>query len=414
MSEELTPFEPDPIDPNEQPNAPQVNQRAIDERLNDVQQLKDLLTDLRLNLLTNKIEHGSRTSPVVLQGDDIDTLSVRLACNEGVYIPEGRISKAVRFAAKENAYCPIKRFLLECSYSSQPYEHWDRLGEVLIGSDLEISTKALQRFFIGAVARAYNPGCTMSWVPVLIGKQGCGKSQLLRELVPESLFAEITAPLEIIMKEQYRMHVSWIVELPEIDNFFKPRHIETFKNLITTRVDEVRFPYQSLPASLARRFVMAGTSNKNEFLVDPSGNRRFIPLEVSEGFETPWRTLHEFRNQIWKSAILAYESGEQWEITTGELAQIHSYIQQFAEIDPWEALIQDYLLPLPETTTNDVLVKCLGFAPQDLGRAQTTRISGILTSMGWRRQITKRNGKSVRLWKRPKNEAIGKASLGDF
>jgi len=159
---------------------------------------------------------------------------------------------------------------------------------------------------------------------------------------------------------------------------------------------------------------MAGTSNKNEFLVDPSGNRRFIPLEVSENFETPWRSLHEFRNQIWKSAIQAYERGEAWEITTGELAEIHTYIQQFAEIDPWESLIQEFVSTLPETTTNDILVKGLGFAPQDLGRRETSRISGILTSMGWRRQITKRNGKSTRLWKRPKGEVMGKASLGDF
>ena len=29
---------------------------------------------------------------------------------------------------------------------------------------------------IGSVARAHNHGCSMSWLPILIGKQGAGKS----------------------------------------------------------------------------------------------------------------------------------------------------------------------------------------------------------------------------------------------
>ena len=90
----------------------------------------------------------------------------------------------------------------------------------------------------------------MSWLPILVGAQGVGKSQFARTLVPEQLFAEVSTPLETLMKEQYRLHTAWLLELPEIDNYFNTRNIENFKNLVTSRVDEVRFPYAALPSKL--------------------------------------------------------------------------------------------------------------------------------------------------------------------
>ena len=395
-------------------------QRQIAERQNDIQVLLEVMSDLRFNKLTQKMEYGPRTNPTILAGDDLDILTCKLAVEKDVYIPENRIRAAVRFAAKTNAFCPIKRYLTECSFSAKPYADWDQLGEILLGNSTPLATKVLQRFLIGAVARAHDPGCTMSWIPIFIGQQGSGKSQLLRELVPKDLFAEMTVSMEVLMKEIYRLHVSWLIELPEVDNYFQIRNIENFKNLITTRVDETRLPYQSLPVSLHRSFVMAGTSNRSEFLVDPTGNRRFIPLELGDGFETPWKELPSIRDSMWKRAMEEYDKGTPWEITSGELAEISDYIQQFSITDPWEPLVQNYVSSQEEVNATDVLIKGLGLTPQCVGIRDTKRIASILTAMGWRRLATSRKdpitgrSKSIRLWKRPKNSKPQKETLGDF
>ena len=203
-------------------------------------------------------------------------------------VPESRVKAAFKFIAKRNAYCPIKRYLTDCAYKEEYYEDWDRLGEVLLGNTQPIATTILQRFLIGAVARAYHPGVQMQWMPIIVGEQGCGKSQLIHRLVPKELFAEISTNLDVLMREMYRLHVAWIIEFPEIDNYFNIKSIEDFKNLVSTERDEVRFPYSPMTSRLNRRFVLAGTSNRAEFLVDPTGNRRFIPIEVGQDFETPW------------------------------------------------------------------------------------------------------------------------------
>ena len=423
INPEFIDLEPQPDDSDDDNDQSQTRSRGrppisadrqIQERTDDVNILKECLPDLRLNQLTGKMEYGPRTSPTVMEGDDIDTMSVRLALEFNKFVPEQRVRAAIRYIAKHNSYCPIRRYLMDCAYSAKPYENWDRLGEILLGNPTELATKTLQKFLIGAVARAYNPGCSMSWIPIFIGAQGCGKSQLLRELVPEELFAEISVSMDLLSKEIYRLHVSYLVELPEVDNYFSVKNIENFKNLITTRVDETRYPYQSLPVSLARRFVMAGTSNRSEFLVDSTGNRRFMPLEIGDGFETPWRVLHEFRDRLWKKAIMEYEAGTQWEITSGEVAQLADYIQQFSVSDPWETIVEQYLASKDEVSANDILISALGFSPQSVGVRESKRVGSIMSALGWRRLATSRNGKSVRLWKR-KTPLMRKAqSLEDF
>jgi len=213
---------------------------AAKEREKDVDQVKEILQDLRKNELTGAIEYTDSTGRNrVLQGNDLDLMTTKLACEHGVFIPEPRVKAAIQYAAGMNSYCPIRRYLDHCSAHAKPHDAWQRIGEVFLGNQHNIATLAMQRMMIGAVARAYNPGCSMSWLPILVGAQGVGKSMFSRNLVPPALFSEVTTPLETLMKEQYRLHVAWLLELPEIDNYFNVRNIENFKNLITTRCDEV-------------------------------------------------------------------------------------------------------------------------------------------------------------------------------
>ena len=383
------------------------------EREADVEKVKEILTDLRKNELTNAIEYDDSTGKkIALQGSDLDLMTTKLAVEHGVFIPEQRAKAAIQYAAGRNSYCPIRRYLDHCAAHAKPHEEWDKIGLTFLGNRHKIATTAMQRMMIGAVARAYNPGCTMSWLPILVGAQGVGKSMFSRGLVPNDLFSEITTPLDTLMKEQYRLHVAWLLELPEIDNYFSTKNIENFKNLVTTRVDEVRYPYASLPSKLPRRFVMIGTTNRNQFLVDSTGNRRFVPLEVGSGFQIPWKELGEQRDSLWAAAIKAYRENTGYEFTSGEIAQISEYIQEFGDPDPWMEKVATYVETRPEVTAAEVLTNALQLDPRNQGRREGRRVADVLQSMGWRRLVTTRKcektgrSKSVRVWQRPKDQPI--------
>lgn len=393
---------------------------AAKERESDVEKVKEILSNLRKNELTGAIEYDDAQGKTIeLEGNDLDLMTTKLACEHGVFIPEQRIKAAIQYAAGKNKYCPIRRYLDSCSAHAIPHKDWERIGEVFLGNKHHLATLAMQRMMIGAVARAYNPGCSMSWLPILVGAQGVGKSMFSRSLVPEKLFAEVSTPLETLMKEQYRLHVAWLLELPEIDHFFQSRNIENFKNLITTRCDEVRRPYASLPERLLRRFVMIGTTNRNQFLVDSTGNRRFVPLEIGTGFLIPWKQLSEERDSLWASAVQAYREGQSYEFNSGEIAQIAEYIQEFGDPDPWMEKINSYVSIKHEVTAADVLTKALDLDPRQQGRRESRRVADVLQTLGWRRKNTSRkiNGKtkSVRLWIRPSDDPLPDADLlNDF
>jgi predicted P-loop ATPase len=324
-----------------------------------------------------------------------------------------RVKAAVQYAAGINRYCPIQRYLNQCAEHAIPHAEWDNIGEIFLGNSNRLATLAMQRMMIGAVARAMNPGCSMSWLPILVGAQGIGKSMFSRNLVPEKLFSEVSTPLETLMKEQYRLHVGWLLELPEIDHFFNhTRNIENFKNLITTRVDEVRRPYATLPESLPRRFVMIGTTNRNQFLVDSTGNRRFVPLEIGSGFIIPFERLKLERDLLWASAVQAYRAGTPYEFSSGEIAQISEYIQEFGDPDPWTDKILSFIADREEVTASQVLVYALDLDPRQQGRKESRRVADVLQTVGWRREVTRRKiqgnetGKSIRIWKRPADDPI--------
>ena len=401
------------------------------ERLRYMQQVKECFPNLRLNLLTNNIEYDHPTrGKVILQGDDLDTMTFQLVDETGIYIPEAPLARCISYLAKRNPYCPVQQYLNRCE-KLEAHTKWNRLGAELLGNDHPVATSTLQRFLIGAVARAFNPACSMSWIPILVGPQGAGKSMLARSLVPDELFAEITTPLEILSKEQYRLHTAFLLELPEVDNYFSVKNIENFKNLITTRVDETRRPYDKQPIKLPRRFVMIGTTNRNQFLVDATGNRRFMPLEIGPNFLVPWQRIAKERDQLWAAAIQAYRKQTQYEFSSGEIAEYAAYIQEFGDPDPWADEVRKWLdrQPIPfnkdtkkyrpkEVHASEVLSQALHIDPKMQNRRESRRAAEILTGLGYRRFETSRKvegsgkTKSVRLWIQPDVEF--KAELKKF
>lgn len=419
-------FEPEPLpdtkDVKKRGRPKKSNDDAAKEREDDVAKVKSILTDLRKNKLTGAIEYNNHSGVVVqLEGHDLDLMTTKLACENGIFIPEPRIKAAIQYAALKNSYCPITKYLDHCAAHAKPHEDWESVGTVFLGNPQPLATLAMQRMMIGAVARAYQPGESMSWLPILVGAQGVGKSMFARNLVPKGLFSEITTPLDTLMKEQYRLHVAWLLELPEIDNYFNSRNIENFKNLVTSRVDEVRYPYAALPSKLPRRFVMIGTTNRNQFLVDSTGNRRFVPLEIGAGFQIPWKRLAEQRDSLWAAAVHAYRSGVSYEFNSGEIAAISEYIQEFGDPDPWFEKIAAYVSIRPEVYAADILTQALELDPRNQGRREARRVADVLQSLGWRRLSTKRKDpqtnkfKSVRIWQRPKNDPLDENHiLNDF
>ena len=379
---------------------PKKSQDAIaDERNSDLSFLQSKGLNFRRNLMNGDVEFDHPTHGLmVVQGDDLSTLTHLCAYHFNETIPELRMKNAVLFAAELASFCPIKTYLDQCIATQEPSPHFDVMAERYLGNKEPIANEALKRLMTGMVARAFNPGSPLSFLPILQGAQGLGKSRFASTLVPQAMFAEVSASLDVITREMFRLHRSWLIELGEIDRYFHPSKAEDFKNLITVNVDQVRLPYQ-LPSAKPRRFGMIGTTNQPTFLCDTTGNRRFIPVEISGDIKID--LLQSERDALWCAAIHAFRNGLRTEFNSGELASLTNYQDAWLELDTWTDDVLRGVNGLMETTTTKVLTDIVGVALERQSTPHRRRVAGILRSAGWVQKNTSRKGRKVRLWINP-------------
>ena len=116
-----------------------------------------------------------------------------------------------------------------------------------------------------------------------------------------------------------QLHSAWIHEWGEIDSVVGKRESEAIKKFLSAKTDNVRKPYGRGVETLHRSCGVVGTTNRADFIKDPTGNRRFPVISVTE-VSTNWITAN--RDAIWGSALKAYQAGQQWHYNSEENARI--------------------------------------------------------------------------------------------
>ena len=139
---------------------------------------------IRKNLLTERIDIVKplgwyRDSPT-LTDVDVKYLLLYFEENYGLTV-EKKIIDAVAVIANENRYHPVCDFL-----NALQWDGTERIRFCLhrfLGSDTDDYTyEALKLFLLGAISRAFKPGCKFEVMLCLVGGQGAGKSSFFRLL----------------------------------------------------------------------------------------------------------------------------------------------------------------------------------------------------------------------------------------
>ena len=123
------------------------------------------------------------------------------------------------------------------------------------------------------------------------------------------------------------------------------RNIETLKSFITRRSDRFRLPYDRRTDIFPRQFVIAGSTNDEAYLTDPTGNRRYWPVDVKH---IDLAALLRDREQLWAEAVTAYRAGEPWHLPP-ELERLAAEEQDERRAEhPWLEIIRKYISELPD------------------------------------------------------------------
>ena len=290
------------------------------------------------------------------------------------------VQEAVVTLAKESSFHPVKDYL------EQQEKAWDgvsRLGELFrmgFGAmgDAGYLEDAATKFCIGAVARIFDPGCKMDNMIVITGGQGIGKSTAF-SILARGWFAD--SPLSIGDKDAFmQMAGKWFYELSELDSFRKAENTR-IKAFLSSRFDTFRPPFGRHVVERPRQTVIVGTTNEDQFLNDPTGSRRFVPVRATR-VDIAWLAAN--RDQLWGEAVTRYRAGEIWYYAGENAERLARESAPFQQEDVWEPSVYSYVIRMKSPTLHvlDVLTGGLGVEMSRITRGDKLRVLHILKGFG--------------------------------
>ena len=314
-----------------------VDKNSIRENIVNMMQLLESRYDFRYNTVMKFVEYMPKEKgwygyqPVEPRVQKRMTLEVQLA--------DIRVSiKDVRNFLESDYiknYNPIDEYLFQC------YDKWDGKDHIRALARTVPTANPhwadwFYTWFLGMVDqwRGYSHRqYGNSVAPLLISKQGYNKSTFCRRLLPPELQWGYSDNLILSEKRQvYQAMAQFMVINLDEFNQISPQVQQGFlKNLIQLPTLKYKPPYGSHVMEFPRLASFIATSNMKDILSDPSGNRRFIGVELTGPIDVSVRPNYQ---QLFAQALSALNNGEKSYFDAQQVKLIMKSNSQFEIIQP--------------------------------------------------------------------------------
>lgn len=232
-------------------------------------------------------------------------------------------------------YNPVEEFLFTC------YDNWDGKDHIralarTVPTNNPHWEDWFYTWFLAMVEQWHNRTGRQygnSVAPLLISQQGYNKSTFCRRLIPPQLQWGYTDNLILSEKRQVLQAMSQclLINLDEFNQISAKVQQGFLKNLIQLPNVKYKPPYGSHVQEFPRTASFIATSNMDDILTDPSGNRRFIGIELTGPIDVSVR--HNYQ-QLFAQAEKAIWNGEKTYFDTEQTALIMENNRRYQQIDP--------------------------------------------------------------------------------
>lgn len=315
---------------------------------------------------------------------DVDYSGVRnyIECVYGI-VSSQKIDDALALDVEKHSFHPICDYIKSIVWDGTP-----RVDTLLIdyfgASDNAYTRAAIRKTLCAAVTRVFYPGTKFDMVLVLVGKQGTYKSTFVRKL-GMNWFSDTFSTFQ--GKESFeQLRGAWLIEMAELSGL-KKAEVEVIKQFISKCDDMYRPAFGRTVETYKRQCVFFGTTNSADFLHDPSGNRRFNPIDVN--LDNATKSVKDDLtqtevDQIWAEAYQLMLQGENLYFDEDENDIAREQQQEHSAVDERRGLVENYLsLLLPEDWNTKDLYDRRSWLDDPLSKAGTIQREYVCTAEIW-------------------------------
>lgn len=361
--------------------------------------------DIRFDLFRDEIMFAPAGSGLWQTFTDADYARLRIKMEQHGFMPIGRelIRDVVMLVADEQPFDSAITWLDGLEWDGVP--RIETFYHTHFGTADTPYTRAVSMYMWTALAgRVLEPGIKADMVPILVGPQGCGKSSGVEALSPDPMFFTEISFAEKDDDLARKMRGRLLAEIGELRGL-NTKELESIKAFVT-RTHENWIPkYREFATQFPRRLVFIGTTNEDEFLADKTGNRRWLPVEVSK---VDVKAIKTDLLLLWAEARETFKrlGGVRFRDAERLAASVH---EKYTIKDAWLETVEKWLdtsdmltEEIPRTRNflraSDVLRDAIGLDPRNIGKREEMRISNVLQNCGYKRETRRVEGKLMKVW----------------
>lgn len=308
--------------------------------LSPIDRMISFLT-MRYAFRYNTVLSCTEYRPVALSADSFTPLNPRMlrriileVQREGIEVGPNDIRNYIE-SDYVRQFDPVGDYLASCEGAWDGHDHIGDLART-VPTDAPLWHKWFKTWLLAMVSQWQNQPSRLygnSVAPLLISPQGYHKSTFCRRLLPDALKWGYTDSLALSDRRQVMLAMSQqlLINLDEF-NQISPRVQQGFlKNVIQLPSIKAKRPYGTHIEELPRKASFIATSNMTDILSDPSGNRRFIGIELTAPIDTSRVPDH---HQLFAQALQLLRNGSRSWFDKAETEQIMLWNRRYEIQEP--------------------------------------------------------------------------------